>query len=132
MAFWIGSLWGDVVGFYLWGPRWEEVTAGIGESGSEYDAWRTAVDAFEAQALAIPADAFAAVWALGILAVGAWGAVTGRRAVFNIAVTFGAIHFYTQYFERLETTPEAITMAGVIAILAAWALWALNRRLARR
>jgi hypothetical protein len=132
MAFWIGSLWGDVVGFYLWGPRWEEVTAGIGDSGSEYDAWRTAVDAFEAQALAIPADAFAAVWALGILAVGAWGAVTGRRAVFNIAVTFGAIHFYTQYFERLETTPEAITMAGVIAILAAWALWALNRRLARR
>jgi hypothetical protein len=130
MAFWIGSLWGDVVGLYLWGPRWEAVTAGL-EGRSRYDAWRAAVDAFEAQALVIPANAFAAVWALGILAIGAWGALTARRAVLNIAVTFGAIHFYTQYFERLETTPEAIIIAGVIAILAAWALWAFNRRFAR-
>jgi hypothetical protein len=133
MAFWIGSLWGDVIGFYLWGPRWDAVTAAAGiEGASPSRAWRTAVDAFEAHALAIPADAFAAVWALGILAVGAWGAVTGRREVLNIAVTFGAIHFYTQYFERLETTPGAIAIAGVIAILAAWALWVFNRQLARR
>lgn len=131
MAFWIGSLWGDVVGFHLWGPRWNAVTAGIEDSRSRTAAWRAAVDAFEAQALVIPADAFAAVWALGILAVGAWSAFTARRAVLNIAVTFGAIHFYTQYFERLNATPEAIIIAGVIAILAAWALWAFNRRLAR-
>lgn len=130
MAFWIGSLWGDVVGFYLWGPRWDAVT--VGDFQSKFDAWRAAVDAFEAHALVIPADAFAALWALGILAVGAWGAFTARRAVLNIAVTFGAIHFYTQYFERLEATPEAVIAAGVIAILAAWALWAFNRRLARR
>ncbi|MBW7997806.1 MAG: hypothetical protein FVQ81_14790 [Candidatus Glassbacteria bacterium] len=76
--------------------------------------------------------AFAAIWALGILAVGAWSAFTARRAVLNIAVTFGAIHFYTQYFERFEATPEAITIAGVIAILAAWALWAFNHRLVQR
>ena len=107
MAFWIGSLWGDVVGFYLWHARSD-------------------------QALTISADIFAALWALGILAVGAWGAFTGRRAVLNISVTFGAIHFYTQYFERLESTPEAITTAGVIAIFVAWALWAFNRQLARR
>ena len=107
MAFWIGSLWGDAVGLYLWHANPD-------------------------QALTISADVFAALWALGIIAVGAWGAFTGRRAVLNISVTFGAIHFYTQYFERLKTTPEAITIAGVIAILVAWALWALNRRLARR
>jgi len=132
MAFWIGSLWGDVVGFHLWGPRWDEVTAGLGNALSKKaEAWRAAVNAFEAQALVIPADAFAAVWALGILAIGAWGALTARRAVLNIAVTFGAIHFYTQYFERLNATPEAIIIAGIVAILAAWALWAFNRRLAR-
>ena len=131
MAFWIGSLWGDWVGFYLWGPRWKAVTAGLEGWRSRREAWRAAVDAFEAQTLVIPADAFAAIWALGILAVGAWGALTARRAVLNISVTFGAIHFYTQYFERLEATPEAVIIAGVIAILAAWALWAFNRRLAR-
>ena len=132
MAFWIGSLWGDTIGFYLWGPRWSAITAGLTHGPARFDVWREAVKAFEAQSLVIPADAFAAVWALGILAVGAWGAFTARRAVLNIAVTFGAIHFYTQYFERLEATPEAFIIAGVIAILAAWALWAVNRRFARR
>lgn len=115
MAFWVGSLWGDVVGAHLWGPRWG----------------RTAINEFEAHALVIPADAFAAIWAIGIIAVGAWGALTGRRAVLNIAVTFGAIHFYTQYFERLKATPQVFIIAGVIAILAAWALWVFNRRLAK-
>jgi hypothetical protein len=124
MAFWIGSLWGDVLGFHLWGPRRNSVTG--------LDAWRTAVFDFEAHALVIPADVFAAIWALGILGIGAWGALTARRAVLNIAVTFGGIHFYTQYFERLEATPEAIIIAGVIAILAAWALWSFNRRSARQ
>ena len=132
MAFWIGSLWGDVVGFHLWGPRWDEVTAGIVDLSSKSEAWRTAVRAFETETITLPADAFAAVWALGILVVGAWAALTARRAVLNISVTFAAIHFYTQYFERLEATPQVFVAAGVIAILAAWAMWAINRQLAAR
>ncbi|MEX2648035.1 MAG: hypothetical protein WD673_03375 [Alphaproteobacteria bacterium] len=132
MAFWVGSLWGDVVGFHLWGPRWDAVTAGIYDWGVRIAAWEAASKAFKADAIVISADVFAALWALGILAVGAWGASTARRAVLNIAVTFGAIHFYTQYFERLHVTPAAIVVAGVIAIIAAWLLWAVNRRLAPR
>lgn len=132
VAFWIGSLWGDVVGSHLWFPRREAVTAGLDSIPLQSEAWRAAVEAFEAQALVIPADIFAAVWAIGILAVGAWGAWTARRAVLNISVTFGAIHFYTQYFERLEATPGTFILAGIIAILAAWALWMFNRWLAQR
>ena len=64
--------------------------------------------------------------------------VTGRpnkvpqsMAPAYLAVTFGAIHFCTQYFEQLDATPEAFVVAGVIAILAAWGFWAFNRGLAR-
>ncbi|CCQ72928.1 hypothetical protein [Magnetospira sp. QH-2] len=128
VAFWIGSLWGDVVGYHLWGPRWEFVTEGmeLGTDKSEY--WQAAVDVFEASAITIPADAFTVVWAIGILAVGIWGAMSAKRGVFNIAVTFGSIHFYTQYFERLESSPESFMIAGIIAIGAAWALWSFNRQ----
>jgi hypothetical protein len=132
MAFWIGSLWGDVVGSHLWGPRWTVVTAGIEQQWSKNAAWQSAIQTFRSNALAISADTFAAVWALGILGVGAWAALKARRAVLNIAVTFGAIHFYTQYFERLKATPRVIILAGIIAIFASWILWLLNRSLARR
>lgn len=71
MAFWIGSLSGDVVGFHLWGPRWETVTAGIEGFPAEARAWGAAVRAFRAQAMVIPPDAFAALWAMGVIAVGA-------------------------------------------------------------
>jgi len=37
--------------------------------------------------------------------VGIWGAYENRRWVVNSAVTFGAIHFYTQWFERLGAQP---------------------------
>ena len=47
----------------------------------------------------------------------------------NIAVVFGVIHFYTQFFERLKATPVTIIIAGVIAIFAAWALWMVNQKL---
>jgi len=132
MAFWIGSLWGDVIGLHLWGSRWEEITGGIVKFPEKTEAWRAAVEAFEAGAIKLTADAFAAAWAAGIIGVGAWGALTARRAVLNISVTFGAIHFYTQYFERLEGTPEVFVIAGVIAILVAWAMWTFNRWLAAK
>ncbi len=104
MAFWIGSLWGDDVGSHLWHPHKPFLVIGDG--------------------------VFSVVWAAVILALGAWGAMTSRRAVLNIAVTFGAIHFYTQYFEHLQATPAAFVFAGVIAILGGWALWTYNRRIA--
>lgn len=121
MAFWIGSLWGDEVGKFLWGPR--------RQAYESFEAWREANDAFLASALVIPDEAFAGLWALGLLCLGAWAAYAARRAVLNICVVFGAIHFYTQYFERLEATPGAFVVAGLIAILAAWGLRSINQRL---
>jgi hypothetical protein len=132
VALWIGSLWGDVVGFHLWGPTWERVTAGITDFHQKTQAWRLAVESFNDASLVISPDLFAAVWALGLLAVGAWGALTARRAVLNIVITFSAIHFYTQYFERLEGTPEIFVVAGIIAIVSAWGIWAFNKRLSKR
>jgi len=124
VAFWIGSLWGDVVGLYLWGPRWTSATT--------YTAWHEAIDAFKLRTLVVSPDLYAALWAIVIVLVGAWSAQTGRRAILNICVTFGAIHFYTQYFERLRTTPLAIAVAGLIAIVSALAFRRFSADLAKR
>lgn len=120
MAFWIGSLWGDEVGKHLWGPRRADFDSAEG--------WRQAHEAFLSGTLVISDDVFAALWALGLIALGGWAAYTARRAVLNICVVFGAIHFYTQYFERLEATPGAFVVAGIIAIAAAWGLREFNRK----
>ncbi len=127
MGFWIGSLWGDVIGLTLWGPHWETVTAGLPDEQT-YDAWRTAVDAFETGAIVVPAEVFALLWALVLAGTVVWAARSGQRLMFNMAVTFAGIHFYTQYFERLEVTPGSIAIAGLIAIAVAWALWNFHRR----
>ena len=48
-----------------------------------------------------PPAAFAVAWALALLAAGYWGVRNGRRFMVNAAAAFGAINFYTQWFERL-------------------------------
>jgi len=125
MAFWIGSIWGDVVGLSLWGPDWKSVAAPL--NGEEaWRAWEAARDEFSRDALGVPADAFAAIWAAVLVGVAVWAAMSGRRGPFNMAVVFGAIHLYTQYFERLQATPGTIAVAGTIAILMSWGLWRYN------
>ncbi|TDE41182.1 hypothetical protein [Antarcticimicrobium sediminis] len=128
MAFWIGSLWGDQVGYYLWGPRWSDFSADPSwrADASAVEAYDAAKAAFQSHVLVISSDAYALVWALVILGVGLWAAMAARRAVFNTAVTFGAIHLYTQYFERLEAEPGTIVVAGLIAIALAYGAWRLN------
>ena len=44
----------------------------------------------------------------------------------NTAATFGAIHFYTQWFERLGAQPWAIIVAGLTVVAIAVALWRYN------
>lgn len=62
---------------------------------------------------------------------GADGAArTGRRGAFNTAVTFGAIHLYSLYFERLQASAGMVPGAGLIAIAIAWGAWLANERLA--
>ena len=73
--------------------------------------------------------AFAAVWAVALIAVGVWAVRANRRWLVNIVAVFGVIHFYTQWFERLGPQPIAILIAGVIALGVALGLWRLNREL---
>ena len=93
-GFWIGSLWGDVLGQE--GPR-------------------------------IPDWCFGLLWA-GLLAVaGVWAWRQNRRWLVNIVATFGAFHFYTQWFERLGASPWTVMLAGLIALGIAIGLKVLNR-----
>jgi hypothetical protein len=105
-GFWIGSLWGDPL-ILLRGLE--------GRSARLSD-------------VVIPAFAFSIVWALALIAAGFWAAHANRRWLVNIAAAFGAIHFYTQWFERLGATPLSVLLGGLVMLAIAVALWAFNRR----
>jgi iron complex transport system permease protein len=105
-GFWIGSLWGDSLSTL---PR-------------EY---------LSPDSRTIPAVAFAIAWALGLVAAGAWGIQREKRFVVNLSATFAAIHFYTQWFERLGAEPLSVIVAGLLAIAIALALFKYNQRPAR-
>jgi hypothetical protein len=61
-----------------------------------------------------------------LVAVGIWSASLNRRWVVNTAATFGAIHFYSQWFERLGAQPWAIIVAGLTVVAVAVTLWRYN------
>ena len=44
----------------------------------------------------------------------------------NTALTFAAIHAYTQLFESFGDEPLAYFIGGLAAIPLAWGLWRLN------
>ena len=69
------------------------------------------------------------LWALALIAVGIWGVRENRRWVVNLAAIFGAIHFYTQWFERFGAAPLTILLAGILALGFAIGLWYFNRAL---
>lgn len=97
-GFWIGSLWGD---------RLEFIST--------------------ADPLRVPAGAFTIAWALALIGTALWGVRANRRWVVNVATVFGAIHFYTQWFERLGATPASVLIAGLIALGLALALRYFNK-----
>jgi hypothetical protein len=111
-GFWIGSLWGDYPG-----ESW--VHGGTYSASETWQTWRAA-------AWHIPDYVFVIGWAVLIVAIGIWGASVNRRWVVNTAVTFGAIHFYSQWFERLGVQPWAIIAAGLTVVAIAVALWRYN------
>ena len=116
-----GSLWGDVVGQTMWGPgRWRSSVYG------DWEAYQAARDAFEAQALVISEHVFSVLWAVILIALVAWAAHSARRGLFNAAMTFGAIHAYTQAFESFADEPLAYVIGGLAAIPLAWGMWRLN------
>ena len=86
-------------------------------------------DASERLGIRLDSGLFVVLWAAGLLAVGVWGAQQNRRWVVNCAAVFGAIHFYTQWFEWLGANPMTVLIAGVLALAFAIAIWRFNRTL---
>jgi hypothetical protein len=126
LAFLVGSLWGDYVGAELVGGR------PVWVNGMEWTDYHAAIDAWEARFLHISEHVFTVVWAV-LLAGGAfWAAHSNRRGLFNAAITFGAIHAYTQLFETMSDQPLAWALGGLAAIPLAWGMWRLNVWLALR
>jgi hypothetical protein len=97
-GFWIGSLWGEKL----------ELFAG-------------------AAPVRVPAAVFSIGWAVALIAVAVWGVRVNRRWVVNVAAVFGAIHFYTQWFERLGATPLSVLLAGLLALGLALVLRRFNK-----
>lgn len=75
---------------------------------------------------------FAVGWLIALLGVGIWGMGANRRWVVNVAAVFGAIHFYTQWFDRLGPQPLSFLGGGLLMLAFAFALWAFNRRYSGR
>jgi hypothetical protein len=48
--------------------------------------------------------------------------------VVNLITVFAAIHFYTQYFERLGASPGTVLFAGLVALGIAVAMVLYNKR----
>jgi len=114
-GFWIGSLWGDH--FLLIRSL----------SRGDPDILTSA-----ASSQVIPPLAFVIGWAVVLLGASIWAVRENRRWVVNIAAVFGAIHFYTQWFERLGLEPMSVLFGGLLMLAFALGLWTFNKRFATR
>jgi hypothetical protein len=74
---------------------------------------------------------FALLWALVLIAAGVWAWKHHRRWMINIIAVFSAIHFYTQWFERLGASAETVLIAGLLTLSLAVGLRALNTKLVK-
>ncbi len=74
---------------------------------------------------------FATLWAIALIAAGAWAWKRNRRWLVNVVAVFGAIHFYTQWFERLGASAETVLIAGLLALGFAIGLRSLNTKLSK-
>jgi hypothetical protein len=107
-GFWVGSLWGDPL-LLLRGLNGADVRTLFLKP-------------------VVPDWLFSIVWALALIAVGVWAARVNRRWLVNVVAAFGAIHFYTQWFEKLGATPVSVLLGGLVMLVVALALWNFNRR----
>jgi iron complex transport system permease protein len=110
LGFWIGSLWGD---------RLNRIRS-LGDLLLPPDR--------DAAAIELPPWLFSAGWALALIATGIWATQAGRRWAVNVVAVFGAIHFYTQWFDKLGPTPMSFLLGGLLMLGFALALWTFNRR----
>lgn len=108
-GFWIGSLWGDPLALLR---------------SMNHD------PAVMLRSVVIPPAVFSVGWAVALIAAGLWAVKVNRRWLVNVVAVFGAIHFYTQWFEKLGATPLSVLLGGVMMLAAALGLWAFNKRMA--
>jgi iron complex transport system permease protein len=113
-GFWVGSLWGDYPGI-----SWRHPEIYSGASWQQLQAWR-------ATAVHVSEHVFIIGWAAALIGVGVWAARANRRWVVTLVTVFGAIHLYTQWFERLGADPIAIILAGLTIVGIAVVLWRYN------
>jgi iron complex transport system permease protein len=111
-GFWIGSLMGD------YAPL---VRALLNDNSS------AAIDLSDSPPL-IPPLPFVMGWAVVLVGAGIWAVRENRRWVVNIVAVFAAIHFYTQWFERLGFTPLTVLAGGLLMLAFALGLWKFNKR----
>jgi iron complex transport system permease protein len=115
-GFWIGSLWGD---------RLLLIRALLrGDPGT--------LTSYSVSSQVIPPLAFVIGWAVALLGAGIWAAQVNRRWMVNVVAVFAAIHFYTQWFERLGLEPISVVIGGLLMLGLALGLWMFNRRFAGR
>ncbi|MBE1281967.1 MAG: hypothetical protein GJ676_01525 [Rhodobacteraceae bacterium] len=117
----VGSIWGDVVGETVWGPGY------YSDGYADWQSFNEARDAFRDSALIISEGVYSVIWAIALAAVIGWAAQRHQRGLFNTALTFAAIHAYTQMFESFADEPLAYVIGGLAAIPLAWGLWRLNQ-----
>ena len=125
LAFLVASLWGDHIGtsfFREAAPRFE----------GDWQTYQNLRDAWEAQFLHVSENVYTVLGAVLLIAAALWSAHTARRGLFNTAITFGAIHAYTQLLETFSGEPLAYAIGGLAAIPLAWGVWRLNQRIAVR
>jgi hypothetical protein len=108
-GFWVGSLWGDYS--LLIRSLWRGNPRNLAD-------WE------------IPPSAFVIGWAVVLLATGIWAVQQNRRWVVNVVAVFAAIHFYTQWFERLGLEPMSVLVGGLTMLAIAIGLWMFNKRFA--
>lgn len=77
-------------------------------------------------AMIIADEVFALLWAIALIMAAVWAWRQNRRWLLNVVAGFGAIHFYTQWFERLGASAETVLIAGLLALGFALGLRALN------
>jgi hypothetical protein len=85
---------------------------------------------YSVSSLVIPPMPFVIGWAIALLGAGIWAVWANRRWMVNITAVFLAIHFYTQWFERLGLAPMSVLVAGLLMLAFALGLWMFNGRFA--
>jgi iron complex transport system permease protein len=111
-GFWVGSLWGDSL---------LRLRALIHNDP-------TILHDYTARSEVVSPLVFSLGWAVALVVAGAWAVKVNRRWIVNVAAVFAAIHFYTQWFEKLGANPTTVLLAGLLLLAFAFGLWSFNRR----